>query len=187
MEAIVIDGNSRFVRHQVLLALPPSSLQVLCQVQFEEKEKNWGFDMNLRHHCSIYSRIKLKTETDVVAPKDLDMCRSQELDPSRPSRAERLRRFGNGVRGKHGVREEGKALLLMEEILHQLIWRNYHYLHGFIHLRWWGNKGWPFWGSEAENEQNLSSTTSYFQALAMNSLMFFYTFSTIPNGLQWRS
>lgn len=39
MEAIVIDGNSWFVRHQVLLALPPSSLQVLCQVQFEEKEK----------------------------------------------------------------------------------------------------------------------------------------------------
>ena len=44
----------------------------------------------------MYSRIKLKTETDVVAPKDLDMCRSQELDPSRPSRAERLRRLGMG-------------------------------------------------------------------------------------------
>ena len=27
-------------------------------------------------------------------------------------------------------------ILLMEEILHQLIWRNYHYLQGFIHLRW---------------------------------------------------
>ena len=27
-------------------------------------------------------------------------------------------------------------LLLMEEILHQLIWRNYHYLQGFIHLSW---------------------------------------------------
>ena len=44
----------------------------------------------------MYSHIKLKTETDVVAPKDLDMCRSQELDPSRPSRAERLRRLGMG-------------------------------------------------------------------------------------------
>ena len=29
-----------------------------------------------------------------------------------------------------------QVLLLMEEILHQLIWRNYHYLQGFIHLRW---------------------------------------------------
>ena len=27
-------------------------------------------------------------------------------------------------------------ILLMEEIPHQLIWRNYHYLQGFIHLRW---------------------------------------------------
>ena len=27
-------------------------------------------------------------------------------------------------------------LLLMEEIPHQLIWRNYHYLQGFIHLSW---------------------------------------------------
>ena len=34
----------------------------------------------------------------------------------------------------------GKArsymILLMEEILHQLTWRNYHYLQGFIHLVW---------------------------------------------------
>ena len=27
-------------------------------------------------------------------------------------------------------------ILLMEDILHQLIWRNYHYLWGFIHFRW---------------------------------------------------
>ena len=31
---------------------------------------------------------------------------------------------------------QNSKVLLMEEILHQLIWRNYHYLQGFIHLRW---------------------------------------------------
>jgi len=36
------------------------------------------------------------------------------------------------------VEEAAKPMkiLLMEEILHQLIWRNYHYLRGFMHLRW---------------------------------------------------
>ena len=128
----------------------------------------------------MYSRIKLKTETDVVAPKDLDMCRSQELDPSRPSRAERLRRLGMGW---------GASMELEKKEKHCCWWNKsctswygqttiiYMVLSCFIHLRCWGNKGWPFWGSEAENEQNLSSTTSYFQALAMNSLVFLYLFN----------
>ena len=28
------------------------------------------------------------------------------------------------------------TLLLMEEILHQLKWRIYHYLQGFVHVKW---------------------------------------------------
>ena len=31
---------------------------------------------------------------------------------------------------------ESILILLMEEILHQLIWRIYHYFSGFVHLKW---------------------------------------------------
>ena len=41
------------------------------------------------------------------------------------------RRCGDGAN-----KWEGCLILLMEEILHQLIWRIYHYLQGFTYLRW---------------------------------------------------
>ena len=57
------------------------------------------------------------------------------------------------VKGKGWKKTKCWILLLMEEILHQLVGRLYHYLQGFIHPRWWRIS---FINSMAEKKHRIS-------------------------------